>query len=143
MDSTQDILDHIKEVQAELQLFAKELYHRGLNHDQSKLKSPEKELFDQYTPLLRESVYGSSDYYKNLEGLQPALKHYYSMNSHHPQFYVNGIDGMNLADLVEMWCDWKAATRRTNTGDIANSLEINRHRFKMSDQLYNILKNSI
>lgn len=143
-DSTQDTLQHIKEVQNEIQEFAKELYHRGLNHDKSKLKSPEKELFDKYTPLLRSSAYGSAEYYKNLEGLQPALKHHYSVNSHHPQYYgESGIDGMNLLDLVEMWCDWKAATKRTNSGSIAESLEINRHRFKMSDQLYNILKNSL
>lgn len=64
-------------------------------------------------------------------------------NSHHPEFYENGICGMNLLDLVEMLCDWKAATLRHNDGDIRRSIEINQKRFGYSDELKQILLNTL
>jgi hypothetical protein len=36
-----------------------ELLNRAMVHDDSKLESPEKEMFDKYTPLLKETTYGS------------------------------------------------------------------------------------
>ena len=72
-----------------------------------------------------------------------ALDHHYANNSHHPEHYPNGVDGMNLFDLLEMLLDWKAATERHADGDIAKSLEINRGRFKLSDQTVAVLDNTI
>ena len=72
-----------------------------------------------------------------------ALKHHYAANSHHPEHYENGIDGMTLIDVLEMLCDWKAATERHADGDIMRSLEVNRERFGISDQLANILANTV
>lgn len=95
------------------------------------------------TPKLAASTYGSDEYKQMLSQMQPALQHHYAHNRHHPEFYANGIDGMNLIDLLEMFVDWYAATRRHNDGDIYKSIEINRERFGMSDQLVQILKNSV
>jgi hypothetical protein len=65
------------------------------------------------------------------------------LNPHHPEHYSDGIDGMNLLDLVEMVCDWKAATLRHDDGDIKKSVEINQKRFGMSDQLTKIIRNTV
>jgi hypothetical protein len=142
-DSRQDTESHIRDVQWELRKISVELYKRGIYHDRSKLLPPEKGLFDEMTPILKTLTYGSEEYKESLTKLKPALDHHYSSNSHHPEHYSNGVDGMNLLDLIEMWCDWNAAVSRTANGDIAKSLEINRKRFGLSDQLYNIFKNSI
>jgi hypothetical protein len=106
------------------------------------MKTPEKELFDEFTPKLAGSTYGSDEYKEMLKGLKPALDHHYLYNSHHPEHYDNGIDGMNLLDLVEMFYDWKAASERHKNGDILKSIEINKIRFNMSDQLVSILNNT-
>jgi hypothetical protein len=50
---------------------------------------------------------------------------------------------MNLIDLLEMFCDWYAATKRHNDGNIYKSIEINRKRFAISDQLADIFLNSV
>jgi hypothetical protein len=50
---------------------------------------------------------------------------------------------MNLVDLLEMVCDWKAATLRHANGDIEKSLEINQKRFGYSDELKAILRNTV
>ena len=141
-DSTADTLQHIKKVQDYLSLAATILLARGVEHDDSKLKDPEKALFDEMTPILKNLTYGSPEYKESLERLQVALKHHYENNSHHPEHYENGIDGMDLFDLIEMFFDWKAAGERTKDGNIYKSIEINKERFKMSDQLANIFKNT-
>jgi hypothetical protein len=142
-DSRIDTLLHIKRVSELLNKFATDLIERGNHHDDSKLVSPEKELFDELTPLLSSLKYGTPEYQESLDRLKPALDHHYANNSHHPQFYKNGIDGMNLLDLVEMFFDWKAATERTKDGDIRKSIEINSTRFNISPQLVSIFVNTI
>jgi hypothetical protein len=141
-DSTKETLEHIKKVNAYLGQCATALIQRGIVHDQSKLESPEKEMFDEVTDVLKGITYGSNEYKAQLEKLKPALAHHYAHNSHHPEHYVTGIDGMNLLDIIEMLVDWKAASERHKDGDIYRSIEINAERFKMSEQLVNIFKNT-
>lgn len=142
-DSSRDTLLHIKRVNELLGMAARELIRRGNIHDSSKLRSPEKEKFDELTPKLKSLTYGTEEYKESLKELGIALDHHYQNNSHHPQHYSNGVDGMDLFDIMEMFFDWKAATERMDNGDILQSIEINKERFKISDQLSNIFKNTV
>lgn len=56
-DSTKETLLHIKRVNELLLSASTELINRAKVHDDSKLKSPEKELFDEFTPKLKECTY--------------------------------------------------------------------------------------
>lgn len=141
-DSKKDTLEHKRRVAQLMLEFTAKISHRAVNHDNSKLEDPEKEYFDIYTPLLKKLTYGSDEYKESLTNLQIALNHHYENNSHHPEFYKNGMDGMTLFDIIELFADWKAATERHEDGSIAKSLDINKGRFKMSDQLHNIFKNT-
>lgn len=132
---------HILLVAKYLNMFAADLIERAILHDQSKLEEPEAPIFEKYTPLLRDITYGTDEYFKMLENLKPALVHHYANNSHHPEFY-GSIEKMNLFDIVEMTCDWLAATKRHNDGNINRSIEVNKERFKMSDQLCDLLRNT-
>lgn len=196
-DSTAETLLHIRKVQANLGLMARALLLRGEVHDDSKLGPEEKPLFDEYTPKLSATTYGSAEYKEHLKGLKPAKDHHDSVNSHHPEHYklwhcpfcernlqesdtwvsdgsttdedgnptrfclrctgghgiyeftvtekdrVHSLEGFDLLDLVEMLCDWKAATERHADGDIMKSLEINEGRFHISPQVMSILRNTV
>lgn len=142
-DSSEDTDFHIRRVSELLHAVIDDFAKRASVHDASKLESPEKELFDQYTPLLKATTYGSSEYNKYLSELKVALDHHYRHNSHHPEHHPDGIYGMNLFDLLEMLVDWKAASERHSDGCIEDSLEINTGRFGISHELYCILKNTI
>ena len=142
-DSANDTLDHIGRVAELIHKLCTDLVIRGSTHDISKLHPPEKDVFDRYTPLLKETTYGSKEYKAYLDGMRPALKNHYAANSHHPEHHENGIDDMDLLDLIEMFCDWKAASERHEDGDIVRSIEVNRERFLMSIQLTKIFKNTI
>lgn len=141
-DSKDDTIAHIKRVAELLNNSAKVLNGRAKWHDYSKLKSPEKEVFDEFTPKLRGCTYGSEEYKGFLRSMNVALVHHYANNSHHPEHYPNGVNDFDLFDLVEMLMDWKAATERHEDGDIYRSLDINRLRFGLSDQIYSILRNT-
>ena len=119
-----------------------EVLRRANAHDNSKLATPEKEMFDEVTERLAGLTYGSDEYNESLKYLKPALDHHYAKNSHHPEHYKDGINGMNLFDLVEMFFDWKAASERHNDGNINKSIEINGKRFNMSPQLIEIYENT-
>lgn len=142
-DSTPETKEHINKVLGLLTKCAEDLVHRGEIHDASKLTSPEKEYFDKYTPELSGMVYGSEEYRESCRKLKPAIDHHYQLNSHHPQHYENGINGMNLFDIMEMLMDWKASTERGKDGDIRKSLNINAERFGISKQMRQILNNTI
>ena len=142
-DSTNDTIDHIGKVQELLEKVVIKLEYRAADHDESKLHEPEKSMYDEFTPKLRGSTYGSDEYKTFLKDMGVALKHHYENNSHHPEYYQNGINGMSLLDVVEMLADWKAAGMRHADGDIQKSLEINKQRFGISDQLAEILQNTV
>lgn len=141
-DSKAETLLHIKRVAQLLTEASIELIKRANEHDNSKLDSPEKELFDKYTPLLKGCTYGSDEYKQYLKELKPALDNHYAYNSHHPEHYIDGVNGMNLFDLIEMFFDWKAAGERHDDGNIYKSLEINKGRFQLSEQLFKIMENT-
>lgn len=141
-DSTVDTLKHIKRVSQLLNEAAIELLKRANEHDDSKLHEPEKSLFDKFTPLLKDTEYGSDEYYKHLEGLKVALDHHYARNSHHPEHYPDGVEDMNLFDILEMFFDWKAASERHATGNIYTSIHKNKDRFNMGAMLARIFYNT-
>lgn len=141
-DSTLSTLQHSRRVdELMLQLIAG-VQTRLHKHDESKMHDPEKAVFDEYTPKLKGATYGSEEYKRWLQEMQSALDHHYANNRHHPQFFENGVDGMTLVDLVEMLADWKAATERSDSGDLRRSLEINQDRFGMAPQLVSVLRNT-
>ena len=150
-DQRPKTLEHIKEVRAKINHVVYRLGLRADQHDKSKLESPEREIFDEYTPKLRDTTYGSDEYKTYLKEMKVALDHHYANNRHHPEHFKNMQDGgkweplkhMDLIDIIEMLCDWKAATMRHADGDILKSIEINQRRFKYSNELKAIFINTV
>lgn len=137
-----ETMRHISRVRDLLNGFVADLLQRGEVHDQSKLRSPEVELFTEYTPKLAGCTYGSAEYEGYRKSMGDALAHHYANNRHHPEHHKRGVDDMTLLDVVEMFCDWKAASERHNDGNILKSIEKNTDRFNLSQQLVRILENT-
>lgn len=171
-DSTQDTLKHIARVRQLVDQVVQNLLDRSDEHDASKLQAPEKAAFDEFTPKLKATTYGSEEYAGFLAAMKPALKHHYENNSHHPEHWrydeCNGcfkrfpighleacdvcgynqtterpdVNRMSLLDILEMLCDWKAASERHADGDLQKSIARNKGGFELSDQLTQILENT-
>lgn len=141
-DSRPDTYAHILRVGELMVQVINELSQRSVRHDRSKTESPEVEVFDEFTPKLKHSTYGSDEYKGFLRDMGKALEHHYAHNRHHPEHFEDGINGMTLVDLIEMLADWKAATERHVDGSLRRSLEIQQDRFGISEQLTRILRNT-
>lgn len=133
---------HIRRVTKLLHEVAIKLMRRADVHDQSKLTDPEVAAFAE-APELEGLTYGSEEYTASLKQLETALAHHYANNRHHPQHFKGGISDMNLLDIVEMFCDWKASSERQHDGNLRQSVADAGQRFDMSPQLIRIFENSI
>ena len=133
---------HVRSVQKNMNLFVHDLIRRGEIHDQSKFEEPELGIFAANGHKLRTASYGTPEYEALLNETRPAINHHYSKNRHHPEHWPLGIEDMNLADLIEMISDWKAAGERNKDGNIKKSIAVNALRFKMTPQLRQIFENT-
>ncbi len=96
--------DHINLVMALLSAMQIEIMKRQFTHDRSKLVAPEVSVFTEMTPKLNASTYESEEYKGFLQQMTSTLDHHYANNRHHPEFFENGVEGMNIIDLLEMEC---------------------------------------
>lgn len=141
-DATRFTSEHIRKVGLLMSDMVYDLMRRAVVHDSSKWDEEEWEGIGASTVRLKHLTYGTEEYKRQLADLKPYIDHHYKSNSHHPEYYPNGVDDMDLLDVLEMLCDWKAATERHNDGDLTKSFEINGPRFNISPQLLSIMKNT-
>ena len=173
MDQVRATQEHIRLVGGYLQKCILQLVNRSRFHDASKFDDSEWPYFVAHTAKLSELTYGSPEYKDALDAMRPAIEQHYSKNRHHPEHFVkwscNGcfteyhgempnrctlcgysqmqkepdLSQMSLVKLLEMLCDWIAATARHNDGDILKSLEVNQERFRYSDEMKKIFTNTV
>lgn len=113
---------------------------RAAVHDLSKFHDPEADTFKNYTPKLKTLTYGSAEYGYALAAMGPGLKHHYAVNSHHPEHYPDGVNEMSFPDIIEMFCDWVAATRK-NRGVLDISFQS--RRFGIREEMELVLENTL
>jgi hypothetical protein len=138
-DVIRSTAEHIVKVGMHLSAVIHRLALKAVTHDASKWSPEEWPSFEKATPKLADVEYGTPEYKALLQDIRPAVDLHQKRNAHHPESSPEGIAGMTLLDLIEMLCDWKAATERNKDGDILKSLEHARKRWEISDQLYSIL----
>jgi len=124
---------------------SKDIMYRGNVHDESKLGPHE---FLHHVRMIEEfekHPFGTEGYDKAKEGLGPAVEHHFLHNRHHPEYFVDGINDMNLVDVIELLMDWKAATlnHSNSLGDILKSVDILSEKYNISPQLKRIFLNTI
>lgn len=142
-DSRPETHEHIAQVRGLLMGVAHDLEMRAHVHDRSKLEDPELSMFDVYRIKLDEVEHDSPEYRQHLKEMGEALEHHYRENRHHPEHFENGIEGMNLIDLIEMLCDWLAASRRQGDDPEPYITGGGRERFGYGDEIERLLLNTI
>lgn len=141
--SQQVTAKHISRVRELLNGFAKDIIYRGKRHDISKydpIEAGPLEILQQTIDTEGPAAFGSDEYHRRTALLGPMLAHHYVHNTHHPEHYQNGIAGMNLLDLVEMFFDWRAAAERG--GDISMNLTYCETKYEIPPMLISILRNT-
>lgn len=137
----EDLNNHKELVRVLLNNLAENLKHRGIVHDNSKYDAEEAEQFETISDIRREDFETYEEWFNTTKPmLDKALKHHYENNRHHPEHFKNGVEDMNLLDVLEMVVDWEAsASARNTTLDPEYSFK----RFGISPQLQKIIINTL
>ena len=142
-DSTQDTKDHKNLVERYLKFLAGHLLYRGSIHDNSKLTSPEKEILDVVISKLKGCTFGTPEYEEVVKELDEYKIYHRKANRHHAGHFENGVKGMNLIDLNEMFTDWCGATVTHNRdSNIYRSIDLMDKKLGLGEVLVAILKNT-
>lgn len=143
-ETTKEILSHIGDVGVLISRIAGKLGMRIPSHDRSKFDPVEFGPLLEMTSLIRregKADYGTPEYKVRTAMLGPMLEHHYAENRHHPEHFANGIHGMTLVDLTEMFCDWCAAAQARNT-DATVNFSYSAEKYKIPEMLVDIFRNT-
>lgn len=120
-----------------------ELQHRANVHDFSKYLDDESIGFIKAVPYTK-IKWGSNDIPDDIaESLKDSLAIHHARNDHHPEHFQNGIEDMDLIQLLELVCDWRAAMIRHENFDIEETICVGQARFKFCNTIARILENTL
>lgn len=142
LDTVSYIINHKKTVSKRLKFLAEQLLERSESHDDSKLKSPEIEWLIEMDKEPR-YPYGSREYLDKKKRWEKFFKHHYKINSHHPEYYRDGVSGMTLIDLCEYLIDISSYYAEMHPESVFKTLNEQSDRFGLEEQLTQILKNTL
>lgn len=139
--------EHKEKVSLIMNDIARSLVERAKVHDNSKMEEPELSLGIKMSRELTGIEYGTPEYFSIMEKYSDLKGAHYDKNSHHPEHYGNGINGMNLLDVVEMVSDWMAAMQQKNPSitreEALEGVEFNINRFEIDGALADVIRNSV
>lgn len=137
-----EVLMHRNAVMSMLGFLCAEIMYHSRYHDASKLENEEE-----FSALVRlkeldiKAEYGTEEY-ENIRNtvLKNMIKHHHKANSHHPEFFYDGISGMTLVNLMEMFVDWCVAGLQRD-GRI--NLDAACEKYDVCPQLASVFKNTV
>ncbi len=147
-----DTRKHQQWVAEDMMKCAKKLLDGAMVHDASKFSEIERKAYVEPVWELntKEVPYGSDEYKRLTKQMGEGWEHHKFMNRHHPEnvaltlpeFAHDIFGGMDLFDLMEMLCDWRAASkRRGNSPWLPIQGFVDKH--GLSHQLRCILQNTL
>lgn len=142
MDFDKRLKQHKDGVKTYLEIISMLLNARALTHDNSKSSDEEYKYYKMANSVNRNDFKTYEEYMDYIKPtLDKGLKHHYENNRHHPEFFDNGIDDMNLIDIMEMIADWCISIKQ-NGKDLYEEIEYNFDKYNVSEQLKKIIINT-
>lgn len=147
-----DTRKHQQWVAEQMIICAKRLLDRAVVHDASKFSDVERKAYvgPVWELNTRDVPYGSEEYKRLTAQMGEGWDHHKAHNTHHPEynkvncpeFASDPFSGMDLFELMEMLCDWIAASKRRGNSPW---LPIKRFSEEMglSHQLQCVLQNTL
>lgn len=117
----------------------KDLGCRILSHDYSKLAGAEYYGYKNVVYKLAGLEYGTPEHKKAIAELDEPFVFHYSVNSHHVEYYDNGILDFDIFDLIEMILDWCSACVCRGFDFRLSSVKKNQDKMGFDDDLFNII----
>ena len=137
------MLGHRYDVGKSLSVLIKALIDRASEHDLDKFHP---EVVDKHCEMFEDFQktkpdYGTPGYDEVKDRFEDIIKRHYQASRHHPEHFERGIDGMNLVDMMEMVCDWVAATPKDQ--DVFDAVGLNCSKYGIDEQLMVLIVRTI
>lgn len=136
------ISKHIASVQIKLERLVLEIIKRSKEHDSSKLIEPEISLWKKMDEEPR-CPYGTKEYFEKINRNKLVFDLHYKNNPHHPEHFLNGINDMDLVDVLELLCDWISYKEIISYSEAVKIVKQQAKRFNLSEQLTFIMINTL
>lgn len=139
------IPNHKNNVEKKMESLCLDLAQRARDHDNSKLESPEYFAWKKMDEEPR-YPYGTPEYFDKKRRYDYVFQEHYKnpKNRHHPEHWPNGVEDMNLLDLIEFLCDmFSYKEANISYSEAVEMLQTQVKRFKISDDLAWILLNTV
>jgi hypothetical protein len=143
LDFLCDAILHVSEVRENIASVNAELVRRGIAHDRTKFQALEFDAFVSTRDAFKKANYGTPEYQACVDAVKPAVDHHHGNNRHHTSYHENGVNDMSLIDIVEMICDWKAASRRSPDKKFIDTLDYAFDKYGIDSQLQGIIRNTL
>jgi len=143
LDFLCDTIVHVSEVAENLEICASNLRQRGHAHDRTKFQPMEFDAFVSTREKLKRAKFGAPEQQECVDTIRQAVDHHHANNQHHVQYYSDGIKDMSLLDILEMICDWRAATRRNSESRFKGFLEVAIKKYNISPELEKIIQTTL
>lgn len=142
MDFDKRLREHKLGVCYFMNLISALINSRAMTHDNSKNDEKEYKYYKMANSVNRNDFKTYEEYIDYVKPtLDKGLKHHYEFNRHHPEHFDNGVDDMNLVDIIEMITDWKVSIEQ-NGKDLYEEIEYNFDKYNVSEQLRKIILNT-
>jgi len=142
MNFDERLKQHKDGVKDYLKFIVNLLASRALTHDNSKNSDEEYKYFKMANSVNRNQFKTYEEYLNYIKPtLDKGLEHHYNVNRHHPEYFDNGIDDMNLIDILEMIVDWKVSIEQ-NDKELYEEIDYNFNKYNVSEQLKKIILNT-
>lgn len=143
MSFESETMEHKTRVSIMLTRISKDLVRRGKIHDNSKFKSPEREIYNMNHEKLQQVKFGTDEYDKLMNGeMAVAIDHHYKENDHHPEHFEDGVVNMNLVQILEMLADINAVADAKGT-DVIKTLPEFMRKKNIPENFYTIFRNTL
>ena len=138
----QSIYEHQQKVASVMRQVIHELVTRALTHDASKFTTQELRdnlvtLPDKWELQTKGHGYHSPEQEQHRARFAAEIARHRKANRHHPEYHVNGVNDMDLIDLIEMLCDWYVSA-----SDIDQSIRENSQDYEIPPHISRILENT-
>lgn len=141
------MLRHREIVRKNFNLFIAKLHERSDLHDLSKFLEDEFDGFQKADEAGLYTKFGTGEY-KKLIAENEGIRLHYQRNTHHPEHYKDGSEGishvfevekMSFLDIVEMVIDWKSASE-TYGKNFMEGLDYSLERFRCDEKCRWLIK---
>jgi Family of unknown function (DUF5662) len=137
-----DYIQHIQWLMEGMCWIQSQLMLRMLTHDRTKIEADELDAYAEIVPHFKDFEYGTEEHEAHGNKLEGAWTHHTSHNKHHVEHFEQGMVDMTLIDIIEMVCDWRAASLRSGSFDYKRSLEIAKKSNSIPSMLAQIIENT-